>query len=142
MRKYWFGLILLVLIPFIVGCNDNKIIPKSEYKVGEEAMIDDIYLTLTSATYNDDILELVFKIRNDTGKTMTINPESNFKLYDINRVLVTNSFTNNSNVIKKGQTVSYTLNYNVSKKEIYEIYFYSGIVENNVKFAVLSADLK
>ena len=104
-------------------------------------MIDDIYITLNSASYNDNELELVFNILNKTNNTITINPNNNFKFYDINRLL-TNNYENNKNVIKKGQTISYTLKYTVDKKELYDIYFYSGIVENNIKFVVTSNDLK
>ena len=141
MKKYIFTLLLLLIVPILIGCNNKSIITKSEYKLNEEAMIDDIYITLNSASYNDNELELVFNILNKTNNTITINPNNNFKFYDINRLL-TNNYENNKNVIKKGQTISYTLKYTVDKKELYDIYFYSGIVENNIKFVVTSNDLK
>ena len=58
------------------------------------------------------------------------------KLYDINKVQIPNKYNNKLNLIKKHQTINYTLMYDVDKKQTYEIYFYSGIVENNIKFTI------
>ena len=46
-----------------------------------------------------------------------------------------------SNIIKNNQTVPYILEYNITKKEIYELYFYSGVVENHIKFNITSKDI-
>lgn len=141
MKKYLLIILIFICVVFISGCDKDKFIPKSEYKINDLAMIDDLNLTLTNANLENNNLELVFQITNNTKKTVTINPDTNFKLYDINKVETLNTYSNNTNIIKKGQTISYTLNYNVSNKEIYEIYFYSGIVENNIKFVVTSSDI-
>ena len=138
MKKALF-VVLLVLL-FITGCNSNKYIVKSSYNVNEEAMIDDIVLKLTDVKYHNNKLEVVFDIKNNTKNTYTIGEDS-FKMYDINQVLVSNEYHNENNIIKKGQTISHTLIYEVPKKEIYEIYFYSGFVNNNIKFVITSTDL-
>ena len=38
--------------------------------------------------------------------------------------------------VQKGDTITLTLQYNIQEKSIYEILFYSGIVENNIKFTI------
>ena len=45
------------------------------------------------------------------------------------------------NIIKKDETITYKLQYDVTKKELYEIYFYSQVVENNIKFSFKSSDI-
>jgi len=37
--------------------------------------------------------------------------------------------------------MNYTLQYNIKNRELYEILFYSGIVENNIKFTVTNNDI-
>lgn len=133
------GLILITVL--ITGCSNTNIVPKTEFVKGEQALLDDIYLTLNEVGYQDDTLTLNFKIENKTKNTITIIPDSNFKLYDINQVQIKNTYSNNTNVIKKNEIINYTLEYNIDKKEIYDVYFYSGVVENNIKFNITSGDI-
>ena len=136
------GLFLTILL--LVGCVKNPM--KTEYYVGETARIDDLKVELVSANDTDAVsdkmvLEIVFKITNKRDNTLTINPDTYFRLYDLNQVQVPNSFQNNNNVIKKNQTIAYTLHYEVNNRELYEILFYSGIVENNIKFVIKGTDI-
>ncbi len=78
---------------------------------------------------------------NKRDNTVTIKSDEMFKLYDINKVQIPNNYTNSTNIIKKDETITYILEYNVAKKEIYELYFYSGIVENNIRFNITSKDI-
>ena len=132
---------LIIITVLITGCSNGNIVPKTEFVKGEQALLDDIYLTLNEVGYQDDTLTLNFKIENKTKNTITIIPDSNFKLYDINQVQIKNTYSNNTNVIKKNEIINYTLEYNIDKKEIYDVYFYSGIVENNIKFNITSGDI-
>ena len=59
----------------------------------------------------------------------------------INKVQIPNKYTNDKNIIKKDETITYKLQYDVTKKELYEIYFYSQVVENNIKFSFKSSDI-
>lgn len=78
---------------------------------------------------------------NKRDNTVTIKSDEMFKLYDINKVQIPNNYTNSTNIIKKDETITCILEYNVAKKEIYELYFYSGIVENNIRFNITSKDI-
>ena len=78
---------------------------------------------------------------NKRDNTVAIKADEMFKLYDINKVQIPNNYTNSTNIIKKDETITYILEYNVAKKEIYELYFYSGIVENNIRFNITSKDI-
>ena len=78
---------------------------------------------------------------NKRDNTVTIKSDEMFKLYDINKVQIPNNYTNSTNIIKKDETITYILEYNVAKKEIYELYFYSGIVENDIRFNITSKDI-
>ena len=62
--------------------------------------------------------------------------------YDINKVQIPNKYTNDKNIIKKDESITYKLQYDVTQKELYEIYFYSQVVENNIKFSFTSSDIE
>lgn len=140
-----FGGVIIAIIAILTAVfhNDNKYVLKSEYKLGEVGYIDDIELSLEKIEYinQESGIQLSFKITNKTKNTITITPDDYFKFYDINTVQIPNKFTNNKNIIKKDETVIYKLQYDVTKKELYEIYFYSQIVENNIKFSFKSSDI-
>ena len=128
---------------FIYNQNTDKPILKSEYTIDEDGYIDDIAIKLTDVNYinNDTGIEVTFTLTNKRDNTITINPDDYFKFYDINMVQIPNRYTNNNNIIKKNETVSYKLQYDVTEKELYEIYFYSQIVENNIKFTFTAGDV-
>ena len=132
MKKLALFLCILVLVT-ITGCNKEI---KTEYSLNETATIDDIEITMTKASYSNNILEVEFKIKNERNNTISIASDTYFKLYDINQVQIPNKYENDNNMIKKGDTITLTLQYNIQEKSIYEILFYSGIVENNIKFTI------
>ena len=126
----------------MIGCS-NKIPIKPEYSVNEQAIADDIELLVNEVIYNEthQTLRIKVKMTNKRDNTVTIKSDEMFKLYDINKVQIPNSYNNTTNIIKKDETITYILEYSVSKKEIYELYFYSGIVENNIRFNITSKDI-
>lgn len=137
-----FGLLIFVIGIGLTGCGKDAIL-KSEYALGEVASIDDIAIKLEQAKYTEDKkLELVFDITNNRDNTLTLSPDDNFVLYDINKVQIPNTFSNNTNIVKKNSSLKYTVQYNIDSKELYEVYFYSGIVENNIKFTITSLDIE
>ncbi len=125
-----------------MGCS-NKIPIKPEYSVNEQAIADNIELLINEVTYNEthQTLKIKIKMTNKRDNTITIKSDEMFRLYDINKVQIPNSYNNSVNIIKKDETITYILEYSVSKKEIYELYFYSGIVENNIRFNITSKDI-
>ena len=140
MKKITKALLLLLAVIFVVACDKGP--PKTEFFLNEEATIDNLVITLKQArTTQDNQIELTFSITNKNKNTYTLDPDTNFKFYDINQVQIPNTYQNNNNIIKKNETISYTLNYNTSKN-LYEILFYSGVVENNIKFTVNNSDIK
>lgn len=138
------AVVLIGVALFVVAFKDTTgIVLKSEYAFGEVGYIDDIEVTLTNASYinNDTGIEVTFEITNKRDNTITITPDDYFVFYDINQVQIPNKYSNDKNIIKKDETVIYKLQYDVTKKELYEIYFYSQIVENNVKFSFKASDI-
>lgn len=125
---------IFVFALVLTGCDNTPV--KTEYSLNEPAKLDDIEITMVDATYQNNILEVEFKIKNNRDNTISIAPDTYFKLYDINQVQVPNKYQNDNNMIKKGDTINFTLQYNIQEKELYEILFYSGIVENNIKFTI------
>lgn len=125
-----------------MGCS-SKIPIKPEYSVNEQAIADNIELLINEVTYNEthQTLKIKIKMTNKRDNTITIKSDEMFRLYDINKVQIPNSYNNSVNIIKKDETITYILEYSVSKKEIYELYFYSGIVENNIRFNITSKDI-
>jgi len=142
MKKIIFG-IMIVISFFVTGCSNDEIL-KTQYSIGEQAKLDDIEITMEKASYKTDtqLFEVVFSVTNHRDNTITLVPDQNFVLYDINKVQMMNTYVNNNNIVKKDQTIHYTLQYSVSKKEMYEILFYSGIVENNIKFVVTNVNVE
>ena len=136
---------VLVLSIFMVGCgrNLNNITSKTSFEINETAKIDKLEITLINVNeIGNDTIEFIFKIKNNRSNSITLNPDNNFKIYNINSVQIPNIFSNDSNIIKSNDTVNYTLQYNIKNRELYEILFYSGIVENNIKFTVTNNDIK
>ena len=138
------GLAILVVAGIIIFNTKDTPIIKSEYKIGEAGYIDDISITLEEVHYinNNSGIELTFAITNERDNTITITPDDYFVFYDINQVQIPNKYTNDKNIIKKDETITYKLQYDVTQKELYEIYFYSQVVENNIKFSFTSSDIK
>ena len=136
-------LVIVAFASFVLKSSDNHIL-KSEYKVNEVGYLDNIEVTLKSITYihSGTGIELSFDITNQTDNTITIVPDTYFKFYDINHVQIPNKYTNNKSIVKKNETITYRLQYDVTKKELYEILFYSGVVENNIKFSFKSSDIQ
>ena len=136
-------LVIIAILMFAFKDNNNNIL-KSEYTINEVGYIDDIEVSLINAIYinNDTGIEVTFKITNKRDNTITITPDDYFVFYDINKVQIPNKYENDKNIIKKNETVNYKLQYDVTKKELYEIYFYSQVVENNIKFCFKSSDIK
>lgn len=143
--KYIKIISLIFISIIIVGCGRNlsNITSKTSYKINETAKIDKLEITLTNFKYLDnDIVEFTFKITNNRDNSITLNPDNNFKIYNSTNAQIPNIYSNDSNIIKSKDTMNYTLQYNIKNRELYEILFYSGIVENNIKFTVTNNDIK
>lgn len=143
--KYIKIISLILISIIIVGCGRDlsNITSKTSYKINETAKIDKLEITLTNFKYLDnDIVEFTFKITNNRNNSITLNPDNNFKIYNSTNAQIPNIYSNDSNIIKSKDTMNYTLQYNIKNRELYEILFYSGIVENNIKFTVTNNDIK
>lgn len=144
MKKILNLIFIIPLTLLLVACKKDNISPKilkNEYNINEQATIDNINITLKEVYKEQDIIEFIFEIENNRGSTITIDPDNNFKFYD-NQLLLNNIYDNNTNIIKKENKLNYTLQYKIEDKKIYSIYFYSGVVENNIKFTITSSDIK
>lgn len=135
-------LVLFAIVFMIANSTDDKML-KSEYKIGENATLDNIDLKLSNVKYinKKSGIEITFEITNSQDNTITIKPDDYFKFYDVNKVQIPNKFENDKNIVKKNEKLIYKLQYNATKKEVYEIYFYSQIAENNIKFKFKAKDI-
>ena len=143
--KYIKIISLILISIIIVGCGRDlsNITSKTSYKINETAKIDKLEITLTNFKYLDnDIVEFTFKITNNRDNSITLNPDNNFKIYNSTNAQIPNIYSNDSNIIKSKDTMNYTLQYNIKNRELYEILFYSGIVENNINCTVTNNDIK
>ena len=138
--------VILAIIVIFIGLDaiNNKykfVMP--EYNIHEKATLDDIEVTLSDVKYiNDETgIELSFEIVNKQDNTITITADDYFKFYDVNKVQIPNKYENDKNIAKRNERLIYKLQYDVTKKNLYEIYFYSQIVENNIKFKFKSSDI-
>lgn len=132
-------LILLFFILIFTACSNETF--KTEYSINEEANLDNIYIMLIKTEKVNDSLQLTFTIKNKRGETITIDPDNNFKYYS-NDIVLSNTYKDNKNTIKNNKEQTYTLQYEYTDLSIYNIYFYSGIVENNIKFTFTDKDIK
>lgn len=136
--------VLIICFICFMAKNVNEFhILKSDYLIEEKGYLDKIEVTLQKVNYihNNTGIEATFEITNKTNKTITVTPDEYFKFYDINEVQIPNKYTSNPKIVKKDETIIYKLQYDITKKEIYEIYFYSQVVENNIKFSFNSGDI-
>ena len=143
--KYVKIISLMLFAVLLVGCGRDlsNITSKTSYKINETAKIDKLEITLTNFKYlYNDIVEFTFKITNNRDNSITLNPDNNFKIYNSTNAQIPNIYSKDSNIIKSKDTMNYTLQYNIKNRELYEILFYSGIVENNIKFTVTNNDIK
>ena len=143
--KYVKIISLMLFAVLLVGCGRDlsNITSKTSYKINETAKIDKLEITLTNFKYlYNDIVEFTFKITNNRDNSITLNPDNNFKIYNSTNAQIPNIYSNDSNIIKSKDTMNYTLQYNIKNRELYEILFYSGIVENNIMFTVTNNDIK
>lgn len=142
--KYIKIISLILISIIIVGCGRDlsNITSKTSYRINETAKIDKLEIKLTNFKYLDnDIVEFTFKITNNRDNSITLNPDNNFKIYNSTNAQIPNIYSNDSNIIKSKDTINYTLQYNIKNRELYEILFYSGIVENNIRFNITSKDI-
>lgn len=138
MKKVLFCLVIAIISVVLVGCNNTS---KTEYKINEKAVIDGIHIKLVKVEKINNELLITFSIKNKTKDTITINPEKNFKYYN-NQIVVSNTYKSNKNIINSNSEVVYTLQYGYNNQKLHSIYFYSGVVENNIKFSFTSKDIK
>lgn len=139
-------IVATLLSPFLLsGCNNLKepVNNKTEFYLNEEAKIDyyniilnDIVETKSFENNNpekDNYLILEFKITNNSNKTQILNSEDNFKLI-IDNNTYKDLYHNAETEIQPNESVMYQVIYDVPEKDSYDIYFYSGVVSNNIKF--------
>lgn len=126
--------IVFILFLLVAGCENKPMTNKTEFYLNEDASIDKINLKMTDYEINDNKLEITFLITNKRGEDINILADDYFKLFDSNRNQIFNSYSNSS-LIKKNETVEYKLIYDITNINSYDLYFYSGIVENNIKFS-------
>lgn len=138
------GIVIAIVAAFLFINEGEQKILKNEFKIGEVGYVDNIELTLVDVYYinNNTGIEVSFEVTNKRDNTITMIPDDYFMFYDINKVQIPNKFDNDKNIIKKDETITYKLQYDVTQKELYEIYFYSQVAENNIKFSFTSSDIK
>lgn len=135
-------------IVFGVSKNNNKEPEKNtinnEYKINEEVETDKLNVKLNDVYYNDDKtgIEVSFDITNNSDKTITIDPEENFKIYNDKKEQLKNTYQNETNIIKKGETLTFTLHYESGNKESYDISFVSDQLKKDIKFNFKSTEVK
>ena len=145
---YFLGAIFFIIgliVLFIMSNQNNSTgILKTEYSIGEVGELDHIKVVLKDVNYanNNTSIDLTFEITNNSKNTITIIPDDYFVFYDVNKVQIPNKHTNNKSIIKKDETLTYKLQYDTPNKELYEVYFYSQVVENNIKFTFKATDIK
>ena len=134
----------LTILYFVSSQNTSNSILKTEYALGEVGELDNIKVLLKDVNYanNKSVIDITFEITNKTKNTITIVPDDYFVFYDVNKVQIPNKYSNSKNIVKKDETLTFKLQYDTTSKELYEIYFYSQVVSNNIKFTFKSSDIK
>lgn len=135
----------LLSLFLLSGCNNLKepVNNKTEFYLNEEAKIDHYNIILNDIVEtksfennnpeNDNYLILEFKITNNSDKTQILNSENNFKLI-IDNNTYKDLYHNTETEIQPNESIMYQVIYDVPEKDSYDLYFYSGVVSNNIKF--------
>ena len=145
-KKLKYMILLVLLLVPITGCGTSQTENQTVFKINEETTIDGIKIVLNDIQMSqsfqdvkqekDTYLNLEFIITNTTNQTITIDSTKNF-VFKIEEEVYTDLNHNKMIEIAPEETVVYTLIYDVEEQDFYEVLFYSGIVENNIKFTTL-----
>lgn len=145
MKKLIKILVICISVLSMCACNDLSLPEnvKTEFKLGESALIDQYNITLTEINNNDvynnktskngQYIVLTFKIKNDSNQP-DILESNNFVITIDNQEYYA---VENKNVsLNANETIEYNIVFDVQKKSEYDLLFYSGIVTNNIKFKI------
>lgn len=142
---------LVVIISMICGCfiitacTDFSLKEdiKTEFKLMENASIDHYEMVLTkidtNQTYQNQVTKngqyviLKFQVKNASKQNDTLKAD-NFQMIINNEEY--KALENRNVAMNAGETVEYTIVFDVPVKEEYDLLFYSGIVGNNIKFKI------
>lgn len=135
-------LVLFISVLMLCGCDISNSILKNEYSINEKANIDNIDITMKDVSRTPLELEVTFEITNLNDFAITVSSDNNFYIFD-NNIKLSNKYENTNNIIKKNQTIMYTVRYEISKRELYNIYFYSNITKDKkITFNINSQNFK
>ena len=114
------------------------------YTIKEEAKTEKLSIKMNEVVYNEDKtkFEVSFDITNNTDKDIVLEPDKNFKFYDKDKDQLPNQYQNDTDTIKKGQTLKYTLMYDTNDSEEYDIYFNSKLLKDEIKFTFKNTEMK
>jgi len=140
MKKYLIVIGVLILgVGVFFMFKDGK-----QYRINESAILDNYEVTLTKAEYDKVAkrLYVTFLVKNNNSYSVSLDANSNFRLYEISDVQRPNVFNTDLNIIKPSDSVYYNLAYNVEDKYEYPMYFYSGKKDNHIKFIIDKNSIK
>lgn len=139
-NKIIYCILVLFSISLLTGCGINKVQNKTEYYIGEKAMIDNYQLTCNNYTIKDDVLKVNLELLNKNKQDKTVSLINNFEIININdnEIIPKNISNEKVEIIKDGESINIELNFDIKDIDInvndYKIIFYSGVATNNIAF--------
>lgn len=143
-------ILLFVVSCFLFGCNDLSLkegTNKTSFLLHEDAKIDSFNLVMTDyrivesidqleKPIHDQFLIVEFEIENTDKTSQIISADTSYQLL-IDGKTYHNVSSSDAITIPSKQKTTYTIVYDVPKRDTYHILFYSGIVSNNIKFEII-----
>lgn len=139
-NKIIYCILVLFSISLLTGCGISNMQNKTEYYIGEKAIIDDYQLTCNNYVIKDNILKVNLELANNNKQDKTVSLINNFEIINIidNGIIPKNISSEKVEIVKDNESINIELKFDIKDIDInvkdYKIIFYSGVATNNIAF--------
>lgn len=124
----------------LTGCGITNIDNKTEYYIGEKAIIDNYQLTCNNYEIKGNLLKVNLELVNNYKQDKTVSLINNFEIINIidNGIIPKNISSEKVEIIGDNESIDIELKFDIKDIDFnindYKIIFYSGVATNNIAF--------
>ena len=124
----------------LTGCGITNIDNKTEYYIGEKAIIDNYQLTCNNYEIKGNLLKVNLELVNNYKQDKTVSLINNFEIINIidNETIPENISNEKVEIIGDNESIDIELKFDIKDIDFnindYKIIFYSGVATNNIAF--------
>lgn len=130
----------ILYLSMLSGCGVSNIENKTEYYIGENAVIDNYQATCNSYQIKDNILKVNLDLTSKNKEKQTVSLINNFEIINTidNEIKPKNISSDKIEIIKDNESINIELEFDINNIDFnakdYKIIFYSGVATNNIGF--------